>query len=191
MNATRRLRTGERTSLQHLATRELQGLYALAHRLGVVEPEDLVQETLLRACRSFHSLKDLDAGGGWLRTIMTNVWRDALRKDGRSVDEVPVQREEGFSLHRAIEEEDPFPYSDSLHVDVLGAFSEHDVHVVLDRLPPRYRGALVLRYWHGFTTHEIARGLRLPLGTVLSQLHRGRKRFERELWDYARESGVL
>lgn len=185
------LRTGERSTLQHLARRELPGLYALARRLGVVEAEDLVQEALVRACRSFDSLRDLDAGGGWLRMIMTNVWRDALRKDGRTPDEVPVEREETFSLYRAIEEEDPFPYSDTLHVDVLGAFSEHDIHVVLDRLPPRYRGPLVLRYLQGFSPDDIGRALDLPKGTVLSQLHRGRQRFERELWDYARESGVL
>lgn len=185
------LRTGERTTLQDLARQELPRLYALARRLGVVEAEDLVQETLVRACRSFGSLRDVDAGGGWLRMIMTNVWRDAVRKDGRTPDEVPVEREETFSLYRAIEEEDPFPYSDTLHIDVLGAFSEHDVHVVLDRLPPLYRGPLVLRYLQGFSPDEIARGLELPPGTVLSQLHRGRQRFERELWDYARESGVL
>jgi RNA polymerase sigma-70 factor, ECF subfamily len=49
----------------------------------------------------------------------------------------------------------------------------------------------VLRYMDGFATKEIARLLDVPLGTVLARLHRGRKRFERELWAYAQETGLL
>lgn len=62
---------------------------------------------------------------------------------------------------------------------------------MLQRLPPLYRAPLVLRYMEGFRTKQIARVLELPLGTVLSQLHRGRKLFERALWGYAGESGVM
>jgi RNA polymerase sigma-70 factor, ECF subfamily len=185
------LEVQERSTLQRLARSELAGLYALARRLGGADPEDLVQDALLRACRSFHTLRDLQAAPKWLRTILTNTWRDRLRRDGRLPDEVPVEDEESFSLYRTLAEEDPFPYSDTLHVDFLGAFSEHDVHLVLDRLPPRYRAPLVLRYLEGFTAAEVAGILELPEGTAMSQLHRGRQRFERELWDYAEESGML
>ena len=62
---------------------------------------------------------------------------------------------------------------------------------MLQRLPARYRAPLLLRYMEGFPTKQIARLLELPLGTVLSQLHRGRKLFERALWDYAIESGAI
>ena len=181
----------ERTQLQQLCRQELPGLYALARRLGGVEPEELVQDTMVRACRSFRSLRDPQAACKWLRTILTNLWRDRLRRDGRLPDEVPVDEEQTFSLYRTLEEEDPFPYSDTLHVDFLGSFSEHDVHVVLDRLPPLYRAPLVLRYIEGFGTAEVADLLGLSDGTVMSQLHRGRQRFERELWAYARESGLV
>ena len=185
------LDVGERSTLQRLARQELSGLYRLARRLGGADPEELVQETLLRACRSFATLQDPQAGCKWLRTILTNVWRDHLRRDGRLPDEVPVEEEQTFSLYRTLAEEDPFPYSDTLHVDFLGAFSEHDVHVVLDRLPSLYRAPLVLRYIEGFATAEVAALLQLPEGTVMSQLHRGRQRFERELWAYAEESGMV
>jgi RNA polymerase sigma-70 factor, ECF subfamily len=185
------MQTRERAALQQLAREELPGLYALARRLAGPDAEDLVQEALARACRSFDELRDLAAGPKWLRVILTNVWRDRLRKDGREPHEVCVDEEERFSLYATLVEEDPLPYSDTLHVDFLGAFSEHDVHTVLDRLPHRYRAPLVLRYVEGFDTNEIAGMLGLPLGTVLSQLHRGRQRFEREMWEYARESGLL
>lgn len=181
----------ERTQLQQLCRQELPGLYALARRLGGVEPAELVQDTMVRACRSFRSLHDPQAACKWLRTILTNIWRDRLRRDGRLPEEISVEEEETFSLYRTLAEEDPFPYSDTLHIDFLGSFSEQDVHLVLDRLAPLYRAPLVLRYIEGFDTAEVAALLGLPDGTVMSQLHRGRQRFERELWAYARESGLL
>jgi RNA polymerase sigma-70 factor (ECF subfamily) len=185
------LQARDAAAFQQLAREELAGMYALARRLAGQDAEDLVQEALLRACRSFASLRDRQAGGQWLRVILTNVWRDRLRKVAREPAEVSVDDVECFSLYRTLVEEDPFPYSDSLHLDFLGGFSEDDVHSVLGRLPPRYRAPLVLRYVEGFRTKQIARMLALPLGTVLSQLHRGRKLFERALWDYAVESGAL
>jgi RNA polymerase sigma-70 factor, ECF subfamily len=86
---------------------------------------------------------------------------------------------------------DPLPYSDSLHLDFMRAFGTEDVRDVLLRLPEIYRAPLVLRYMDGFSTKEIARMLGVPLGTILAQLHRGRRRFERELWAYAEETGLL
>jgi RNA polymerase sigma-70 factor (ECF subfamily) len=185
------LETGDRAAFQQLARDELAGLYSLARRLGGRDAEDLVQEALLRACRSFASLRDRQAGGGWLRVILTNVWRDRVRKESRGPIEVSLDDAEGFSLYRTLVEEDPFPYSDTLHLDFLDSFCEDDVHTVLQRLPARYRAPLVLRYLEGFSTKQIAGVLELPLGTVLSQLHRGRKLFERALWDSATESGAL
>ena len=185
------LKTSDRAAFQQLARDELAGLYALARRLTGRDTEDLVQEALLRACRSFTSLRDPQAGGPWLRVILTNVWRDRLRKDSREPTEVSLDDAEGFSLYRTLVDEDPFPYSDTLHLDFLGGFSEDDIHTVLQRLPARYRAPLLLRYMEGFPTKQIARLLELPLGTVLSQLHRGRKLFERALWDYAIESGAM
>jgi RNA polymerase sigma-70 factor, ECF subfamily len=184
------LKTSDRAEFQQLARDELAGLYALARRLSGRDAEDLVQEALLRACRSFSSLRDPRAGGQWLRVILTNVWRDRVRKDRREPTEVSLDDAEGFSLYRTLVDEDPFPYSDTLHLDFLGGFSEDDVHTVLQRLPARYRAPLLLRYMEGFPTKQIARLLELPIGTVLSQLHRGRKLFERALWDYAIESGA-
>ena len=165
------LKTSDRAAFQQLARDELAGLYSLARRLGGRDAEDLVQEALLRACRSFASLRDRQAGGGWLRVILTNVWRDRLRKESREPTEVSLDDAEGFSLYRTLVEEDPFPYSDTLHLDFLGGFCEDDIHTVLQRLPARYRAPLVLRYMEGFPTKQIAGVLELPLGTVLSQLH--------------------
>jgi RNA polymerase sigma-70 factor, ECF subfamily len=174
-----------------LARGQLPRLYSLARRLVGDGAEDLVQECLMRAYRSFDSLSAPEAGGRWLQAILVNAFRDGLRKETRRVDEVAVDDIDDFSLYRTIADEDPFPYSDSLHLDFLRAFGPDDVHSLLMRMPEIYRVPLVLRYMHGFATKEIARMLDAPLGTVLARLHRGRKLFERELWSYAEEADLL
>lgn len=178
-------------SFRRFAVAQLPALYSLARTLVRDGAEDLVQETLLRAYRAYYDLADDAAGGRWLKTIMVNVFRDQLRKRARSVDELPVEDVEDFSLYRTLADEDPFPYSDTLHQDFLGTFDRRDVREVLMRLPDIYRVPLVLRYMDGFATKEIAVELGTPVGTILARLHRGRKRFERELWAYADECGLL
>jgi RNA polymerase sigma-70 factor (ECF subfamily) len=185
--------SGDRTreAFQRLAAAELPALYSLARRLVRDGAEDLVQESLIRGYRSFGSLKDDVAAGRWLKSILVNVFRDELRKRARSVEELRVEEVDSFSLYRTLAEVDPFPYSDTLHLDFLRAFGKDDVREVLLRLPEIYRAPLVLRYMDGFATKEIARMLEVPLGTVLARLHRARKRFETELWAYAEETELL
>jgi RNA polymerase sigma-70 factor (ECF subfamily) len=65
------------------------------------------------------------------------------------------------------------------------------VRAVLLRLPELYRTPLVLVYMDGFLVKEVARMHEQPLGTVLARLHRGRKLFEKQMWEYAEESGLL
>jgi RNA polymerase sigma-70 factor, ECF subfamily len=166
-------------------------LYGLACRLDADRAEDLVQDCLVRAYRGLDDLRDPEAIGGWLRQILVNLVRDAARRDAAAPDEVPVDDVEEISLFRRIVDEDPFPYSDTLHLDFLSCVEVSDVWAVLDRLPPRYRTPLVLVHMYGMPTAEVAEMLEVPRGTVLSQLHRGRRRFERELWDYAVERGLL
>lgn len=190
------LETVDRTSLQELARAELPGLYALARQLTRTRSaaEDLVQDTLVRACRSFDTLEDVQAGPKWLRVILVNLWKDDLRRRDRRPDEVlvdPAPAPGHFSLYRTLVDEDPLPWSDTMHVDFLGAFSSEDVHLVLQRLPDRYRVPLLLRYVEGFDTGEIAALMDIPPGTVYSHLYRGREHFERALWEYAEESGLL
>ena len=180
-----------REAFKRLAAAELPALYALARRLVRDGAEDLVQEALLRAYQSFGTLKENAAAGRWLKMILVNAFRDQLRKQARSVRELPMDGIEEFSLYQTLVEEDPLPYSDTLHHDFMRAFGKEDVREVLMRLPELYRAPLVLRYMDGFATKEIAGMLGVPLGTVLARLHRGRKRFERELWAYAQETGLL
>jgi RNA polymerase sigma-70 factor, ECF subfamily len=170
----------------------LPALYGLACRLVGQGAEDLVQDCLVRAYRRFDQLRDDEAALGWLRQILVNLARDAARRDARHLDEVPVdQTDESISLFRRLADEDPLPYSDTLHLDFLSCISVPDVWAVLDRLPPHYRTPLVLVHMYGVPVREAAKALDVPEGTLLSQLHRGRRRFEEHLYDYAEQHDLL
>jgi RNA polymerase sigma-70 factor (ECF subfamily) len=181
--------TAER--FRELARAQLPRLYSLARRLIGDEAEDAVQDCLLKGFQRFHQLSEEAAGPAWLTSILVNCCRDRMRVRARRPSEIDFDEVERFSLYRTIAYEDPFPYSDSLHLDFLGGFGVEDVRAVLLRLPDLYRIPLVLVYMDGFLAKEVARMLGVPLGTVLSRLHRGRKLFERQLWEYAHDSGLL
>jgi RNA polymerase sigma-70 factor, ECF subfamily len=178
-------------SFEELAREQLPRLYAIARRLVGEGAEDAVQEALLKGFERFDQLDDFGAGPAWLTRILVNCCHDRGRRAARRPQEIQFDEAEDFSLYRKIALEDPFPYSDSLHLDFLGEFAPEDVRQVLLRLPELYRVPLVLVHMYGYPTQETAEILEAPLGTVLARLHRGRKLFERELWDYAEETGML
>ena len=181
----------QRTGFQGLAREQLPWLYVLARRLAGSRAEDVVQETLVKAYQGFDDLRDLEAAPGWFRTILVNCARDRFRRESSGLDETPLDEVPDHSLYRTIADEDPLPYSDSVHVDFLHSFHEEDVWAVLDRIKPMYRVSLVLVHMEGMDVADVARMLGAPRNTVLSWLHRGRKHFEKELWDYAEERDLL
>ena len=183
--------TSEKEAFQAMAKAHLARLYGLARRLVGDEAEDAVQDALIKAYQNFGQLQDPDAAGAWLTSILVNCCRDRGRARARQPVLLDVDEVEEFSLYRKIAHEDPFPYSDSLHLDFLQRFGKEDVTEVLLRLPDIYRVPLVLVHMDGFSTKEVARLMGVPLGTVLARLHRGRKLFERTMWDHAEENGLL
>ena len=179
-----------------VAREQLDGLYGYCVRLTSdrTEAEDLVQDTLLRAMRAYPELRDENRVKGWLFAIATNGWRDLCRTRGRTLATVPLDDDdpdEDFSLFATIAIEDPFPYSDELHLDFLRVFRDEDVQEVFARINPVFRAPLILTTIHGFSCKEAAAILDVPLGTLLSRLYRGRKQLERGMWDYAIKNSLV
>jgi RNA polymerase sigma-70 factor (ECF subfamily) len=174
-----------------LAREQLPRLVAIARRIVGEDAEDMVQECLLKGYQRFAQLRDPAAAPGWLTSILVNCCRDHVRASARRPDEVDYDDLETFSLFRHIALEDPYPYSDSLHLDFLEEFGADDVRHVVRRLPLLYRVPLVLVYMEGFLVREVAEMLDAPVGTVLSRLHRARKLFEKQMWEYAEQAGLL
>jgi RNA polymerase sigma-70 factor (ECF subfamily) len=158
------------------------------------DAEDLLQETLLRAVRGRTPLRDHGRTKARLFAIATNCWRDLARARGREVTTTSldaVDEDDQFSLFQTIAIEDPFPYSDELHLDFLRLFRDEDVQAVFGTITPAFRVPLILTIIHGFACKEAAAILNIPLGTLLSRLHRGRKQLERGLWDYAVRNSLI
>ena len=179
-----------------VARAQLDGLYGYCVRLtnDRTDAEDLVQDTLLRAMRAYPDLRDRHKVKSWLFTIATNGWRDTCRARGRTLATVSLDdtdRDDDFSLFTTLAIEDPFPYSDELHLDFLRLFRDEDVQAVFARVNPVFRAPLILTTIHGFSCKEAAAILDVPLGTLLSRLHRGRKHLERGMWDYAVKNGLV
>lgn len=183
--------TGKKDLFREIASAHLERLYGTARRLVGADAEDAVQEALMKAFKAFDQLHDLEAAEPWLTSILVNCCRDRGRIQARQPDQVNIDDVDEFSLYKKIAREDPFPYSDSLHLDFLQQFTSSDVSKVLLSLPEIYRTPLVLVHMDGFSTKEVAKIVGAPLGTVLARLHRGRKLFEKQLWDHAERTGLL
>ena len=136
-----------------------KALYATARRLtgNAHDAEDLVQETYLRGYRAFHRFAPGTNLRAWLFTILHNVRADAYRKAGRRL-------EAGELLGEG-------PAVAPLQVQ-LGA--ELDLERALARVPEVFREAVILRDVEELSYEEIAQALGIPIGTVMSRIHRGR-----------------
>jgi RNA polymerase sigma-70 factor (ECF subfamily) len=135
--------------------------------------EDLVQETYLQAWRSFDRFQQGTNLRAWLYKIMFNLFYSGLRKNRLNL----VRVEE--SIAETIAYEAPMPQQ----------LTDEDVLAALERIPRDFQIPVVLADVEDFSYREIADLLEVPLGTVMSRLHRGRKLLRMELAGYAREAG--
>jgi RNA polymerase sigma-70 factor (ECF subfamily) len=182
-----------RQRFEALALPHLGHLYRLAVRLKgtAQDAEDLVQETYVKALRAFPALRDPDRIRPWLCKILSRLVYDDHRGEPREVVVGDLAELDRFSLYDLIDQEDPFPYSDQLHRDFLARFDDAEVRRALLVLPEAYRVPLVLLYVEELSYRELAEALDCPVGTIMSRLHRGRKILERELWECAKQRGIV
>jgi RNA polymerase sigma-70 factor (ECF subfamily) len=182
-------RTQRRDDFGELVEPHLEPLYGYCVSLSDSphDAEDLLQEALIRGMSGLPTLREPAKFRSWLFTIVTNTWRDRLRARGRRVPTTSLHAssEDDFSLFETLAVDDPFPYSDELHLDFLRLFRSADVRSVFREITPVHRMPLILTAVHGFSCKEAASILDVPLGTILSRLHRGRKQLEHGLWDFA------
>jgi len=168
----------------------LQGLYAAALRLtrNEADAEDLIQETYLRAYRGFRGFEEGTNLRAWLYRILTNTFINTYRKRRRE----PVTVHEDFTdewfLYDRLAERSA---EQAAEATVLEAMPDEDVRAALEALPEGFRMAVLLADVEGFPYKEIAKILDVPIGTVMSRLHRGRKALQRALWEKVRERGLV
>jgi RNA polymerase sigma-70 factor (ECF subfamily) len=186
-----RKRTIDGREFEQLALPYLDSLYNTAYRLArnSEDAEDLVQETYLKAYRSFEQFTPGTNLKAWLFKILKNTFINEYRRRQNIPPESDFAAiEESFESQ--VRPEGSGRIKDPEEEALEGALDE-DVQKSLDELPPDYRMAVVLADLEGFSYKEIAEILEIPVGTVMSRLYRGRKLLEAALLRYARSHNYL
>ncbi len=168
-------------------------LYSAAMRMArnPADAEDLVQETFLKAYRAYHTFEAGTNLKAWLYRILTNTYINRYRKKQRRPDEVELGDTQDLYLYRKIGSAESADFSTSAEEAVLEGLVEADIKAAVESLPENFRVPVLLADLEGFSYKEIADILDIPIGTVMSRLHRGRKALQRELYEYARTRGLL
>ena len=159
-------------------------VYRVARRLVSTreEAEDLMQETYARAFRAWRSYTPGTNLRAWLLRILTNLNIDRGRKVQRSPDLQPLE-EGDYYLYNRLEESGREPNADQDRVDER--LSQDDVVAALSAVPHDFRDVVVLVDIGDFSYADAAQILDVPIGTVMSRLHRGRRLLKAKLAEEA------
>jgi RNA polymerase sigma-70 factor, ECF subfamily len=157
-------------------------LYRTAHYLtgNAFEAEDLTQETYLRAYRAFSGFRGENARA-WLFAILRHAFLDECRRRGRLVT-VELDDGENGALARA----DGGEWVPSAETEALRRLPSEAIERAFAELPAEWRLVVLLADVEDFAYREIADVIGIPIGTVMSRLHRARKRLQDALPDSAR-----
>ena len=147
------------------------------------EAEDLVQETYARAFRSWRSFTPGTNLRAWLLRILTNLNIDRGRRSQRAPQTTPLEAND-YYLYDKLAERDGVASDEEKVVERL---SQDDIVSALSAVPHDFRDAIVLVDIGDFSYADAAQILDIPIGTVMSRLHRGRRILKRELADYVTE----
>ncbi len=165
-------------------------LYSAALRMtrNASDAEDLVQETFLKAYRSFAGFQEGTNLRAWLFRILTNTYINVYRAKQRRPIETDLDDVEDLYMYRRIGALQSS--SRSAEDQMFDLFTDDEVKQSLEELPENFRLPVLLADVEGFAYKEIAEMLDIPIGTVMSRLHRGRKAMQKRLFDYAQARGL-
>jgi RNA polymerase sigma-70 factor (ECF subfamily) len=166
-------------------------LYSAALRMtrNAADAEDLVQETYLRGYRSFHTFEEGTNLRAWLFRILTNQYINNYRAKQRRPIESDVDDVEDMYLYRRLGNLGTL--SHSAEDTLFELFTDDEVKRALEELPEVFRVPVLLADVEGFSYKEIAEMTNVPIGTVMSRLHRGRKAMHKKLYDFAEQRGLV
>jgi RNA polymerase sigma-70 factor (ECF subfamily) len=171
----------------------MPALYTAALRMtrNAAEAEDLVQETYLKAYRAFGSFEQGTNLKAWLYKILTNTFINAYRSRRRRPEQSEIEDVEDLYLYRRLGGLEGASAGRSAEEEVLDRFTDTEVKEALESLPETFRMAVLLADVEGFSYREIADILDIPIGTVMSRLHRGRRALQKALLEFGMERGLV
>jgi RNA polymerase sigma-70 factor (ECF subfamily) len=168
-----------------------QSLYSTALRMtrNQSDAEDLVQETYLKAFRSFGSFETGTNLKAWLFRILTNTFINTYRAKQRRPQESDLGSVEDLFLYKRLPS--LAGLSESAEEQLLDLFPAAEVREAIENLPETFLLPMLLNDVEGFSYKEVAEILDIPIGTVMSRLHRGRKTMQEALYDYASQRHLI
>jgi RNA polymerase sigma-70 factor (ECF subfamily) len=168
----------ETQTFETVALPHLNDLFRTATRLlsSPTEAEDIVQETYLSAWKSFSRFESGTDCRAWLFTIMFNAIRQYRRKwlDRKVCGDADEVLGDALTYTAPVPEE----------------LTDEQVLFALDTIPQQFRAVLLLADVQEFSYKEVAAILKVPVGTVMSRLSRGRELLRARLADLARSYGI-
>ncbi len=179
-----RHREFEREALPHT---DLLYNYALRMTNNSADADDLLQETFLKAYRFWDKYEPGTNIRAWLFRIMKNSYINRYRKETKEPATVDYDEVENF--YNAVK--DRASESNDLQEVLYGNLLDDDVSSAVADLPEDFRTVVILCDIEGLSYEEIAEFVDIPLGTVRSRLHRGRKLLREKLMSYARKRGYI
>ena len=183
----------DQADFERLAMEYLPSLYSAGMRMthNASDAEDLVQETYLKAYRGFKGFEEGTNLKAWLFRILTNTYINQYRSKQRRPDQQDLGDVEDLYLYRKLGGLEGAAASRTTEDIALENFTDTDVKAAIDALPESFRMPVLMADVEGFHYKEIAEILDIPIGTVMSRLHRGRKALQKSLFEYAVEHRLL
>jgi RNA polymerase sigma-70 factor (ECF subfamily) len=142
------------------------------------EAEDLVQDTYARAFRSWQSYTPGTNLRAWLLRILTNLNVDRGRRLQRRPDETPLEEHDYYLANSIAESGGEQALA---HERVVERLSQDSIVNALADIPPQFRDVVVLVDIGDFSYADAAQILDVPIGTVMSRLHRGRRALKQHI----------
>jgi len=184
-------------SFETLFEQNMARLWNLALRVcGTREDaEDLLQEAAVIGFRAFDRFEQGSNFAAWMSAILVNAHRNRLRASARRVDatslDAPIGEGEENTLYDRLRATGSKGRQGDPQARLLDRLDNATIARAFMGLPPDFRECCALFWVSGLPYEEIARALDVPLGTVRSRLHRGRKLLQRALWELAVERGLV
>ncbi|HVF75352.1 MAG TPA: sigma-70 family RNA polymerase sigma factor [Acidimicrobiales bacterium] len=171
----------------------MPSLYSAALRMtrNPADAEDLVQETYLKAYRAFAGFEQGTNLKAWLYRILTNTFINMYRAKKRRPEMTDVDDVEDLYLYHRLGGLEAAAAGRSAEEEVLDRFTDDEVKDALESLPEQFRMAVLLADVEGFSYKEIAEILDIPIGTVMSRLHRGRRALQKTLYEFGMQHGLV
>ena len=176
-----------------VAMEHMPGLYSAALRMtrNASDAEDLVQETYLKAYRAYSSFQEGTNLRAWLYRILTNTYINSYRAAKRRPEKADVEDVEDLYLYKRLSGPGSDQAGRSAEDEALDRFTDEDVKSALEALPETFRMAVLLADVEGFSYKEISEITEVPIGTVMSRIHRGRRALQKALHDVAEARGLV